>query len=231
MTTHYQDLVRPSDTEDRSVVGLRTIRSLRRSLYSRLFKRLLDVSLIVIAMPLVVPVILVLALLVMLDGGSPFYTQERVGQGGRIYRIWKLRSMVHEAEAALERYLATSPAARAEWNLTQKLRNDPRVTRVGRFLRAYSLDELPQLWNVLKGDMSLVGPRPMMPNQRILYPGSAYYDLRPGITGYWQVTQRNRSSFADRAWYDTQYHRDVSFTTDLVLLFSTVRVVLKATGH
>ena len=230
MTAHYHDLVEQVEP-DRAISGFPSSPHPGRGLYRSGVKRFLDILFVLLGLPIVLPVILVLAGLVALGGGSPFYTQERVGRNGRIYRIWKLRTMVHDADAALARYLAEHPAARAEWNLTQKLRHDPRVTWIGRFLRAASLDELPQLWNVIKGDMSLVGPRPMMPNQRILYPGSAYYTLRPGITGYWQVMQRNRSSFADRAWYDTQYHRDLSLGTDLRLLVATIRVVLKATGH
>ena len=105
------------------------------------------------------------------------------------------------------------------------------ITRFGRVLRKSSLDELPQLWNVLLGDMSLVGPRPMMPCQRDLYPGSAYYRLRPGITGPWQVSRRNESTFADRARFDTDYDQTLSLGTDLGLLISTVRVVVRATGY
>lgn len=139
--------------------------------------------------------------------------------------------MIVNADAQLETYLASDPTARAEWDSTQKLKVDPRITRFGRILRKSSLDELPQLWNVLKGDMSLVGPRPMMPCQRDLYPGSAYYRLRPGITGPWQVSRRNESTFADRARFDTDYDRTLSLGTDIGLLISTVRVVVRATGY
>ena len=139
--------------------------------------------------------------------------------------------MVHNADASLEMHLAADPAARAEWDLTQKLKNDPRITRFGRILRKSSLDELPQLWNVFRGDMSLVGPRPMMPSQSSLYPGQAYYRLRPGITGMWQVSARNESSFAERAGFDADYDNTISFKTDMGLLWATVRVVLRGTGH
>ena len=122
-------------------------------------------------------------------------------------------------------------AARAEWDASQKLRDDPRITRVGRILRRTSLDELPQLWNVLRGDMSLVGPRPMMPSQRSLYPGRAYFALRPGLTGLWQVSKRNEASFAERASFDDDYYRRLSFALDARVLVATVRVVLRATGH
>jgi lipopolysaccharide/colanic/teichoic acid biosynthesis glycosyltransferase len=166
----------------------------------------------------------------MLDGKSPFYTQPRVGRNGHIFRMWKLRSMVADADARLGAYLDSNPERRREWDETQKLRDDPRITRVGRIIRKTSIDELPQLWNVLRGEMSLVGPRPMMPDQQAIYPGTAYYALRPGITGFWQTSVRNESSFADRARFDAQYFRDLSLGTDLVVMLRTVRVVLCGTG-
>jgi lipopolysaccharide/colanic/teichoic acid biosynthesis glycosyltransferase len=202
----------------------------RAVLYRDGVKRALDIVLVLVG---AVPVLLVLAVLcalIMRDGASPFYRQKRLGRNGRIFNMWKLRSMVPNAEALLEAHLAKDPAARAEWVLTQKLRNDPRITPVGRIIRKTSLDELPQLWNVLRGDMSLVGPRPMMVCQQNLYPGTAYYALRPGITGLWQTSVRNESSFAERASFDTEYLRQVSFGTDLAILLRTVRVVLYGTG-
>jgi len=128
-------------------------------------------------------------------------------------------------------HLTASPAARAEWDSTQKLKNDPRITRFGQFLRKSSLDELPQLWNVLLGDMSLVGPRPMMTSQQSMYSGTAYYALRPGITGYWQTAGRNATTFEARAGFDTAYEADLSLGTDVKLLVQTVGVVMKATGY
>ena len=199
--------------------------------YRRAFKRVLDVSLVLIAAPIVLLVVGLLAIGIAFDGANPFYSQSRVGRGGCIYKMWKLRSMVVNADQQLEIYLASAPAARAEWDSMQKLKVDPRITRFGRILRKSSLDELPQLWNVLIGDMSLVGPRPMMPCQRKIYPGSAYYRLRPGITGPWQVSRRNESTFADRARFDTDYDRGLSLTGDIGLLISTVRVVMRATGY
>ncbi len=182
------------------------------------------------ASPFIVPLIFVLALLVMFDGGRPFYSQLRVGRGGRTYRMWKLRSMVVDADDRLRSRLETDPAARDEWDRTQKLRNDPRVTPFGRFLRACSMDELPQLWNVLRGDMSLIGPRPMLPEQQEIYPGSAYYRMRPGLTGLWQISARNNSSFADRATYDDLYEQQFSMAQDFRILIHTVSVVLRRTG-
>ncbi|MDV7146041.1 sugar transferase, partial [Tropicimonas sp. TH_r6] len=150
------------------------------AIYRHGLKRVADLAITILALPLLVPIIAALAFLVMLDGHSPFYSQKRLGKNGRIYRMWKLRSMVHNADATLEKILARDPEARAEWTVSQKLRNDPRITTVGRILRRFSLDELPQFFNVITGDMSLVGPRPMMPEQASLYPGHAYYALRPG---------------------------------------------------
>lgn len=194
-------------------------------------KRFFDLSAILITLPLWLPMIAILAVLVSLtSGGQPFYRQPRVGQNGRIYTMWKLRSMAKDADAALEAHLQSDPAARAEWDSTQKLKDDPRITSMGRILRKTSLDELPQLFNVLAGDMSLVGPRPMLPEQRPLYHGQAYERLRPGITGFWQVSQRNEGTFVQRVEFDESYWRTVSFVTDLKVLVATVRVVVRGTG-
>jgi lipopolysaccharide/colanic/teichoic acid biosynthesis glycosyltransferase len=227
MTTHY----RFPDQRDRAFASEQGTRSIRRiGIYRSAFKRTLDVVLVLLGAPFVVPLVFVLAVFVALDGGKPFYRQDRVGKGGRIYRMWKLRSMEVDADERLSAYLRANPTARAEWDHTQKLRQDPRITRIGRLLRRTSLDELPQLWNVLRGDMSLVGPRPMMPSQRSLYPGEAYYALRPGVTGLWQVSARNECGFAARASYDTEYDRTLSFRTDARILAATVRAVLRGTG-
>jgi exopolysaccharide production protein ExoY len=193
-------------------------------------KRYLDIILVLVSAPVSLILVGILALLIRLDGGEVFYRQPRVGRNGKIFRCWKLRTMVSGAERRLEEYLEHNPTARAEWDHTQKLKNDPRITRIGRFLRATSADELPQLWNVLVGDMSLVGPRPMLPEQQPLYPGTAYYDLRPGITGFWQVSDRNKSSFASRAKYDAEYARSMCFWVDMMVLFKTVETVVRGTG-
>jgi lipopolysaccharide/colanic/teichoic acid biosynthesis glycosyltransferase len=228
MTIHYRDSGDP-------ILGASPVQGAQNAttggIYRRFGKRALDVTAVLMASLFVLPVVGLLALLVARDGGKAFYTQDRVGRNGRIYKIWKLRSMVSDADARLEAHLAANPEARAEWDATQKLKNDPRITRFGAILRKSSMDELPQLWNVLTGDMSLVGPRPMMPCQMELYPGRAYYNLRPGITGSWQVSARNASTFADRAKFDTTYDRALSFIADTKLLIATVRVVLKGTGY
>ena len=208
-----------------------TSRPERRQPYRHGGKRLLDVTLVLVAAPFVFPLIALLALLVAHDGGNPFYVQSRVGAHGKLYKMWKLRSMVVDAEKKLEDYLTSDGDARAEWSRDQKLKSDPRVTRFGKLLRRSSMDELPQFWNVLIGDMSLVGPRPMMPSQKPLYPGHDYYDLRPGITGSWQVSERNSSTFADRASFDAIYNRELSLKHDIRILAATVCVVLKGTGY
>jgi lipopolysaccharide/colanic/teichoic acid biosynthesis glycosyltransferase len=218
----FENLARPAGTARHEPFG--------KLVYRSGLKRLIDALFVVLTLPFWLPVILVTALIVAQDGHSPFYTQERIGRNGRIFRLLKLRSMVHDADAQLEVYLKKHPAARAEWNATQKLKNDPRITRVGRFIRKTSIDELPQLFNVLIGDMSLVGPRPIMVQQKTLYPGQRYYEMRPGLTGFWQIGNRNRCRFAGRARYDNAYFNSMSLLTDLVVIWRTLGVVLRATG-
>lgn len=222
----------PENVQSRSVtVGLSDGPARRQGLYARHIKRPLDILAVLLSSVIVVPVVILLALILAADGGNPFYSSDRVGRGGRIFRMLKLRTMVPDAEARLEGYLAQNPDARAEWGQTQKLKYDPRVTMLGRFLRKSSLDELPQLWNVLTGDMSLVGPRPMMPEQREIYPGEAYFVLRPGMTGLWQISDRNNCTFAKRAEFDTDYEKCVSLRTDVVVLFKTIGAVAHGTGY
>jgi len=203
-----------------------------QSLYRRFLKRFIDVALLIITAPITLPFIALLGLVIWLKTGShPFYTQDRIGKNGQVFKLWKLRTMVPGADALLEAYLATNPAAKAEWDETQKLKDDPRVTHTGRILRKTSLDELPQLWNVLTGDMSLVGPRPMMPEQQELYAGLDYYKLRPGITGFWQISDRNEGSFAGRAQFDADYNAELSVGTDVAVLLATFTVVWRGTGY
>lgn len=199
--------------------------------YRAFGKRGLDITLVLLMAPAAITVVAILCLLIARDGKSPFYRQTRVGRFGKTFTMWKLRSMVRDADAQLAAHLDQNPHARLEWDRRQKLHNDPRITRIGHVIRRTSLDELPQLWNVLKGDMSLVGPRPMMPSQRNLYPGRAYYHMTPGITGLWQTSVRNDSSFAERANFDRQYYEVLSAGTDLRLLVATVGVVMTATGR
>lgn len=194
-------------------------------------KRTVDIVVSVLAIAVSLPLIAILALVISLDGHRPFYVQQRVGRHGRPFRMLKLRTMVPQADDCLERHLADNAGAREEWRRFQKLSDDPRITRFGRMLRKSSLDELPQLFNVLAGHMSLVGPRPIMPDQRRLYPGRAYFQMRPGITGLWQVADRNDVSFADRAKYDTVYFVSQGLVTDMTVLGRTVMTVCRMTGR
>jgi len=203
----------------------------RNTLYRNGAKRCLDVLLVLVTLPVSLPLILAMLCLVAADGRSPLYLQKRLGRGGRVFHMVKIRTMVPGADALLEYHLRKNPEARREWDETQKLKDDPRITRIGSFLRKSSLDELPQLWNVLKGDMSLVGPRPMMVDQRVLYPGTAYFALRPGITGLWQISERNETSFAERAGFDSRYLSALSLSQDVSILLRTVGVVLRGTGY
>lgn len=203
------------------------------SLYQRWLKRLFDVTAVLLALPLVLPVLGVLAVLIARHGGKPLYGHTRVGRDGRRFRCWKLRSMVPNADAVLIVHLATHPAARAEWERSRKLENDPRITPLGRVLRKYSLDELPQLLNVLAGEMSLVGPRPITGQELRGYGAvaPAYLRLTPGITGLWQVSGRNRLDFAERIAFDAEYARRIGLRCDLGILLRTVRVVFGGSGR
>lgn len=204
---------------------------LRTSFYRDYVKRAVDSALILVGLPIILPLIVISALLVARDGHNPFYTQLRVGKNGRHFRFYKFRTMVPNADAVLERYLATNPAARAEWDRDQKLKDDPRIIPMGHIMRKTSLDELPQLLNVLLGDMALVGPRPMMVEQQAMYDGEAYYELRPGLTGLWQISDRNDCGFRDRVKFDDVYNDIASFPIDLAVIIRTFRVVVRGTGY
>jgi exopolysaccharide production protein ExoY len=196
----------------------------------RTTKRCFDILVTLALAPLALAIVLVAALLVRMDGGNAFYRQQRVGKDGVLFTLWKLRSMHPEADRLLAGYLEENPEARMEWERSQKLRCDPRITRIGSILRKYSIDELPQLMNVLLGQMSLVGPRPILPEQRQHYPGTAYFSMRPGLTGLWQVSERNDCTFAERAMHDSRYATIMSFGTDARILVRTCAVVLRGTG-
>lgn len=199
--------------------------------YRSVVKRVLDIALVAVSAPIVLPTVGLLALMIRRDGSPVFYGQKRIGRDGEIFTCWKLRTMVVDADSKLEAYLDSDTDARIEWEETQKLKNDPRITAFGRFLRKTSLDELPQLWNIFVGEMSLVGPRPMMPSQQAMYHGTAYYDMAPGLTGYWQISERNESTFASRVGFDNRYARELTLGTDLKILFRTIGVVLRGTGY
>ncbi|WP_330629543.1 sugar transferase [Thioclava sp. FTW29] len=196
-------------------------------------KRCFDIVFALLMLPVLLPIIGVLWMLARRDGGPGFFVQPRIGRHGKVFNCWKMRTMVVDAEAALRKMCEEDPVKAHEWHVNQKLIDDPRITRIGKFLRATSLDELPQIFNVLTGDMSFVGPRPFLIDQEELYRdagGKWYFNMRPGITGLWQVEGRNATSFVERVGYDNRYFRGLSLSRDMGLLVRTVSVVFKRTG-
>jgi Undecaprenyl-phosphate galactose phosphotransferase WbaP len=181
---------------------------------------------------LLAPVMLLLMALVRRDGGPAFYAQLRIGQNGKPFHCWKFRSMHVNSKQLLEEILANDPAAREEYARDFKLKNDPRVTAIGNILRSSSLDELPQLYNVLCGEMSLVGPRPITEPELQMYGVNQpdYLAVRPGMTGLWQVSGRNDISYAQRVALDVSYARNWSLLEDVRILLKTVLVVLNRSG-
>jgi lipopolysaccharide/colanic/teichoic acid biosynthesis glycosyltransferase len=200
--------------------------------YQRGGKRCLDLFFSVILLPVLAPVIGILTILIIMTFGSPIFGHTRIGRNGKIFTCWKLRTMRPNAQNLLDEYLAHNPAAAKEWEQTQKLKNDPRVTPFGRFLRRTSLDELPQIWNVIRGEMSLVGPRPITQNELSRYGTSApeYLATRPGVTGVWQIYGRSNGCYKERVQMDTFYCRAISVHHDLMLIVMTLFVILRTTG-
>lgn len=198
----------------------------------RAIKRAFDIMVAGTLLLMMSPIMLVLASLVKRDGGSVFFGHARIGKHGRIFKCLKFRSMIHNSQAVLERHLAENPEARAEWEADHKLKNDPRVTRFGSFLRSSSLDEIPQLLNVLKGEMSLVGPRPIVAGEVSKYECDIahYYRVSPGITGLWQVSGRNDVTYDQRVQMDSWYVRNWSLWHDIAILCKTVPALLKRSG-
>ena len=176
--------------------------------------------------------VLIMALVKYTDGGSVFYGHRRIGYNGSTFRCLKFRTMAENGDAILQQHLDENPEAFEEWRATRKLQDDPRVTVLGTVLRKLSLDELPQLINILKGEMSLVGPRPVVEDELELYEASAVYYLssRPGLTGLWQVSGRNDVSYAARVAFDTHYVRNWSLTSDLVIVARTIPAVCLSRG-
>jgi Undecaprenyl-phosphate galactose phosphotransferase WbaP len=195
--------------------------------------RVLDISLILLAAPYIILAFLFLAILIKLDSPGPvFYRQTRIGRFGRKFPVYKFRTMVQDADRVLQDYLDKSPELKAEWLATHKLKEDPRVTRLGARLRTWSLDELPQLWNIIIGDMSLVGPRPIVDAEVEKYGKcfELYIQVRPGLTGLWQVSGRNNTTYERRVELDEYYIRNRSLKLDLQILLKTALVVLKKDG-
>ncbi|GAB4580078.1 MAG: hypothetical protein Fur0022_28170 [Anaerolineales bacterium] len=201
--------------------------------FPQFLKRCVDLFAAVSALVVLSPVLLVIACWVKIDSPGPvLFRQIRLGKGGKPFAMLKFRTMSLDAHLRLNEHLTASPEARLTWAQFQKLMDDPRLTRAGRVLRQLSLDELPQLWNILRGEMSLVGPRPCLPEQKDFYEDQFvwYAAVRPGLTGLWQVSGRNQLSFAERVCLDVKYVREWSWYTDVKILVRTFGVVLRRDG-
>ncbi|RUO97871.1 sugar transferase [Hyphomicrobium sp.] len=193
-------------------------------------KRVFDIAVASVALVLLSPLLLVIASAIkLLTGGDVIYRHRRVGMNGRLFNCLKFRTMVPNGDEVLRWHIQNDPAAAEEWRMTRKLANDPRVTPLGYLLRKTSLDELPQLFNILRGDMSCVGPRPIVADELHFYGENASYYMkaRPGITGLWQVSGRSLLSYQERVQYDVRYVREWSLRADMAILVRTIPAVLK----
>lgn len=199
---------------------------------SRFLKRTMDIVGSILIIIVLSPVLIALYFLIKKDGGNAIYGHPRIGKNGKTFKCLKFRSMVTNSKEVLEELLKNSPEARAEWEKDFKLKNDPRITKVGAFIRKTSLDELPQLFNVLKGEMSLVGPRPIVQEELERYEEDVDYYLmaKPGMTGLWQVSGRNDVDYDTRVYFDAWYVKNWSLWNDIAILFKTVNVVLNRDG-
>ena len=208
--------------------------SLPSSLFRyQVIKRGADLAFVVVALPVLLPVLFVVAMVVKLTSPGPiFFSHRRIGKDGAFFSMWKFRTMCVNSADVLERHLAANPAARREWNECHKLRFDPRITSVGLFLRKYSLDELPQIWNVFRAQMSLIGPRPIVAAEVEKY-ADAYEDycrVKPGLTGLWQVSGRSKLTYDERVALDRRYVASWSLFADLKILLSTFKSVVNRDG-
>ena len=196
-------------------------------------KRALDIVMASTLLVLLLPLLVALVAMVRMDGGPAFFGHRRIGRNGTGFGCLKFRSMVPDSDRVLQDLLARDPEAARNWALNRKLRDDPRITRLGRVLRATSLDELPQLLNVLRGEMSFVGPRPVVEEELRQHYGAAaadYMAVRPGITGLWQVSGRSDTSYEQRVALDRRYVQELSLRNDIVILARTVPAVLLRRG-
>lgn len=203
------------------------------SLLDSTIKRIFDVTLVLLALPYFLFFCLIISISIALESkGGVIYKQTRIGKGGRQFKVYKFRTMIHNADKALQQHLDNSPELKAEWCANHKLKKDPRITRVGALLRQSSLDELPQLWNILIGDMSLIGPRPIVEAEIEKYGESfeLYKLARPGLTGLWQVSGRSDTSYSRRVELDKYYILNQSFRLDFRIILETVSVVLGKKG-
>ncbi|MDP9083126.1 MAG: sugar transferase [Pseudomonadota bacterium] len=197
-----------------------------------LFKRAFDIVGAIAAIVFLSPLLVTMMACAYVSGGSPLFRHRRVGRGGVFFDCFKFRTMVTDADRVLQNLLDSDRRIKEEWLRDHKLRDDPRITRLGRFLRRTSLDELPQLWNVLRGDMSLVGPRPVVPDELRRYGRNVatFLSTRPGITGLWQISGRNDTDYRRRVALDVCYVRSRSVILDMYILLRTLRVVFTTSG-
>ena len=205
----------------------------RGQLHRSIAKRQIDIAIALFSLVALLPLMLaVAALSFAMTGSNPFYAHRRVGKNGQPFNCLKFRTMVPHSDEVLAAYLREHPAAASEWAATQKLRHDPRVTPMGRFLRVSSIDELPQLLNVLAGHMSCVGPRPITFRELERYGAGAghYFEVKPGLTGLWQISGRSDLSYRERVLLDLRYIHEWSITLDLFILCRTIVALLRPTG-
>jgi len=205
----------------------------RGDFYKDYFKRIFDLTLCLLFLPFAAPILLLLMVLIKLDSKGPaIFKSERIGLGGERIFIYKLRTMQVNAQEILEKLLSQNSALKEEWDKSHKLKKDPRITRMGNFIRVFSLDELPQFFNVLKGDMSFVGPRPMLIEERAKYGQNLkdYQKNKPGITGLWQISGRNDSDYNSRIHFVKEYNETCSFALDSKVLLRTLPAVLLKKG-
>ncbi len=220
------DKLSPADT----TINKRTL----KQQIEKIIKRIIDVCGGLVGVIALIPltIIIYIANIIAKDKGPVFYSQQRIGKDGKIFKMYKYRSMIVGADEILERYLEENEEAKKEYKEYKKLKNDPRVTKIGNFIRKTSLDEFPQFINVLKGEMSLVGPRPYLPREK--EDMGKYYtyiiESRPGITGFWQIAGRSDVTFEDRLKMDYNYNQNKSLKTDMKLLIKTVGNVIKKEG-
>jgi exopolysaccharide production protein ExoY len=203
------------------------------AMHQRIAKRAFDIVVASTALIMMLPFLIILSIMLQIDSpGRLLFIQQRVGRGGRMFPCIKFRTMCEDAEQVLAELLANSPEARAEWARDHKLRDDPRVSRLGRLMRKLSLDELPQLLNILLGHMSIVGPRPIVRAEieKYGYWFTHYCSVRPGLTGLWQVSGRNDVSYPERVQFDRRYANDACFALDMSIIVRTVPAVLRAQG-
>lgn len=214
------------------ILGLATTHNLTKG-YNMAVKRLVDLAILFFGGILLAPILAFIAIMIKCTSPGPvFYVHERIGRRGKPLRVWKFRSMAIDADSRLEKLLSENPDLRAEWNASHKLQNDPRITRFGKFLRKSSLDEMPQLLNILKGEMSFIGPRPVTSDEIEKYGEKFEYifSVKPGLSGMWQVSGRSDTDYAERVAFDSYYIQNWSLWLDIWLIFRTIGVVVTGKG-